>query len=259
MTTAERTLAISCAILPVVVGRLTGSDTFTLMIALSILLFVGLKNWSWVRAGGPKLTLQISVGWTTLISLPLLLASILPLAWSAGQQSAQLAMLLAKDSGRAVEAETDLRFRLWHEAIDRGLQAWMLGLGPGPHLDIPATLVAARVEMADQPGGLIHPEPNGIPNFEAHNTVLDLFVQGGIIADLAFVWLIVTALRGGFRSSLVGLPTAVCSLVLFGSNNLIIRQPIFWFVIALCLLEEVPWPRRSVLLATTNGLRPKRA
>ena len=254
-TIGERTAAIACAILAVLVGRLTGSDTFTLMIGFSILVFLGLKNWSWIRSGGPKLTLKVSIGWASLMFLPLLAVSMLPLAWSSGQQPGQFALLLAKDSGKAVEAEADLRFQLWHEAINRGLQAWMLGLGPGPHLDIPAALVAARMEMADQPGSITHPEQNGAPNFEAHNTVLDLFVQGGILADLAFIWLILTAFRSSFRTGSAGLSTAVCSLVLFGMNNLIIRQPVFWFVIALCLVEEKPWLCRSASLPMRDGFQ----
>lgn len=251
-----RAKAIGCSVLPVVAGRLTGSDTFTLMIAVAIPVFAGFKIWAWVRAPGRRLTLRMGVAWSSLLAMPFLLASLLPIAWLRSAEPEQFAMSLAKDSGKAVGAEADLRLHLWQEAISRGTDAWMLGLGPGPHLDVPATLVAARVEMANQPGNIVHPEEGAAPNFEAHNTVLDLFVQGGVMADLAFAWLIATALRGAHRALRAGLSTAVCGLVLFGMNNLIIRQPIFWFVIALCLVEGSPRPQPSVLAARGGSLTP---
>jgi hypothetical protein len=255
----ERARAVALAVLPLVVGRLTGSDTFTLMIAVAVLIFFGFKMWVWVHISGPRLTLRTAVAWSGLLVLPLMVASVLPLAGLRGAQPGQLAMSFAKDSGKDVQEEADLRFRLWHEALSRGAQAWLLGLGPGPHLDIPATLVAARAEMADQPGNIVHPEQSGAPNFEAHNTVLDLFVQGGVMADLAFFWLILTAVRSTCDARLAGLSTAVCGIVLFGMNNLIIRQPVFWFVIALCLVEGDLATRSSHPFALGGGCQPSGA
>ena len=49
-----------------------------------------------------------------------------------------------KNGGKEAAQETDLRLQLWQEAVDRGLEAGMLGLGPGPHLPISVPIVAAR-------------------------------------------------------------------------------------------------------------------
>jgi len=67
---------------------------------------------------------------------------------------------------------------LWRQAIDRGLESGMLGLGPGPHLQIPPSIVAGRVSTGAEPVNIGHPIQNGTANFEAHNTILDLFTQG---------------------------------------------------------------------------------
>jgi len=92
-----------------------------------------------------------------------------------------------------------------------------------------------------------HPEPSFAPNFEAHNTLLDLFVQGGLIAVLSFIWLAATALSIAYRARLAGLPTLLCGLGIYGFATLIIRQPIFWFAIALCLVAGTGAGRPSAL------------
>lgn len=112
----------------------------------------------------------------------------------------------------------------------------MLGLGPGPHLAIPASLVKARASEGGQPDNIQHPQNNGAPNFEAHNTILDLFVQGGLIADLSFLWLLGSAFVYGYRGRFAGLTTLLGCLTFFGMTNLIIRQPLFWFAIVSCLV-----------------------
>ena len=111
----------------------------------------------------------------------------------------------------------------------------MLGLGPGPHLPIPASIVAARQTEPDLDTG-DHPTVNDTPNFEAHNTPLDLFTQGGLIAIFAFAWILVTAFVIVCRARLAGLAALLCGLAIFSSTNMIVRPPIFWFGIALCLV-----------------------
>jgi hypothetical protein len=77
---------------------------------------------------------------------------------------------------------------------------------------------------------------NGTANFEAHNTLLDLFTQCGLIGILSLLWLVSTTASGTYRARLDGLTTLLCGLALFSVTHLIIRHPIFWFALALCLV-----------------------
>ncbi len=113
----------------------------------------------------------------------------------------------------------------------------MLGLGPGPHLEIPLSLVTAR-KGEILPKYVDTPPMNGTPNFEAHNTPIDLFTQGGLLAVVSLVWISATALLKSYTARLAGLTTLLCGVSVFGLGNLIIRHPLFWFTVALCL---VPW------------------
>jgi O-antigen ligase len=111
----------------------------------------------------------------------------------------------------------------------------MLGLGPGPHVEIPDVLVAARQEAAE-PLYIEHPQVNGTPNFEAHNTFLDLFTQGGLIAVLSFIWLIATTFRLVHRIQLDALTVMLCGITILCMFHLVIRQPLFWFAIAFAMV-----------------------
>ena len=186
-----------------------------------------------------RLDAWVAIGLVVLVGVPLLAASAMPLIMSARSDSAGLGASVLKNGGKDATAEADLRLALWQQAIQRGLESGMLGLGPGPHLAIPATLVTARIREAGQPGNIQHPEQNGAPNFEAHNTILDLFVQGGLGADLALIWLLGSAFRAAYRNQSGSLVTLLCGITLFGMTNLIVRQPLFWFSIALCLNGRV--------------------
>jgi hypothetical protein len=112
----------------------------------------------------------------------------------------------------------------------------MLGLGPGPHLPIPPSVVAGRESTPDEPINIEHPTPGSELNFEAHNTLLDLFTQGGLIAVSTFVWLTATALWVTLKARLDALTTLLCALGIFGMFHLIVRHPIFWLAIAFCLV-----------------------
>jgi hypothetical protein len=272
----ERVRALTYGVLPVVVGRLTGSDTFTLMLLASGLLFAVLKLITWLHLLAAarssevdptsdmirplkqttlerdrfNLKLSLSKRMETrvayvlllVIAVPLLASSLLPAAISRSANADGLAMGLMKNGGKDAHEEADLRLALWSQALTRGFETGLLGLGPGPHLAIPMSLVHARATEANAPGNIQHPQNNGAPNFEAHNTMLDLFVQGGILADISFIWLLWSALRQSYRARLAGLTTLLCCLTFFGMTNLIIRQPLFWFAIVSCLAATPPMP-----------------
>jgi O-antigen ligase len=122
----------------------------------------------------------------------------------------------------------DLRFHLWAEAFDKGMDSAMLGLGPGPHL------TKTKSWKFSPPA-----------KFEAHNTPLDLFSQGGVLALLAIAFLYASLLLATTRAKLPALAALSCAIVVFSMFHFIIRHPIFWFGVVLCLLEAASASKRS--------------
>jgi O-antigen ligase len=167
-----------------------------------------------------------------------MLASLVPLAVVTATDAGILAMELAKNGGKDLGRESELRFSLWENAIKLGRDSAMLGLGPGPHLEIPASILKEREKMQDQLENIEHPKLTSAPNFEAHNTFLDLLTQGGMIAVLSFVWISGVSVFIAYKARLAGLATLICGLGIYCMTGLIIRHPIFWFSIALCLVAE---------------------
>jgi hypothetical protein len=103
--------------------------------------------------------------------------------------------------------------------VGKGIDSKLIGFGPGPHL----TSKSFKV-----------PPPK---KFEAHNTLLDLFTQGGLAAVAAFVWLSGSALIGPARAQRPALAALIVGLLVFSMFHYTVRHPIFWFGIVLCLLE----------------------
>ncbi|MCW3476489.1 O-antigen ligase family protein [Limobrevibacterium gyesilva] len=229
--------AVACAIPPLFIGRATKTDTFTFALMAAGPVFLAIKMRVWLVSRERKMMLRPRVALLAVTTAPLLLASLVPFGLSAVADSQSLAMGLMKNGGKEAAAEADTRLELWREAISRGIEAGMLGLGPGPHLPIPSSIVTARQTEPGLDTG-DHPTPNGMPNFEAHNTPLDLFTQGGVIAVLGFVWLMATAFAVSYRARVAGLTALLCGLGVFSLTNLVVRVPIFWFVVALCLVAE---------------------
>ena len=228
---------MACAILPIYVGGLTKSDSFSLVLVIAGPIFVILKLREWLFSFEPKLTFRSAFAWIVVLALPLLLISAIPFGSLIAVQAEDLARGLAKDNGQTSQQEAELRIHSWREAIGRGLESGLLGLGPGPHLEIPDSLVSAR-KSEILPKFVETPPANGTPNFEAHNTPLDLLTQGGLIAVLSFVWISATAFFKTYKARLAGLTTLLCGVSIFGLGNLIVRHPVFWFVITLCLVSE---------------------
>jgi hypothetical protein len=233
----EKIAALACSVLPIYVGRLTKSDSFSLVLVTAIPVFAALKLRELPLSFGPRLTFRQSSAWIIILALPLLLVSALPFSSLIAVQAQDVAKGIAKDGGKTSQQEADLRFLTWRQGIERGLESGLLGLGPGPHIEIPDSIVTARRREV-LPKYVDTPPINGMPNFEAHNTPVDLFTQGGAIAVLSLVWISATAFFNSYKARLAGLTTVLCGVTVFGLGNLIIRHPLFWFTIALCL---VPW------------------
>ncbi len=234
----RRLTAILCMIPPVYVGRMTGSDTFTLAMLAAAPIFIIVKLRAWLHRPERRMAIHSEFAWIVVLGLPLMLVSLVPLAVNATADAGIFAKDLAKNGGKDLRQESDLRFALWTEALQLGVTTSFLGLGPGPHLAIPASILAARASTKDQPENLEHPHQSIAPNFEAHNSFLDLLTQGGMIAVLSFAWVLLVSAKQAYQARSAGLTALICGLGIFCMTGLIIRQPIFWFAIALCLTAK---------------------
>jgi O-antigen ligase len=210
----EMLAAAACAALAFFVGVLTKSDSFTLGILTGGAVFLAIKSRLWLAAPERGLSFRAASVGIALLALPMLIVAALPFAPSAIEHVAAKSQALYDESSQG-----DLRLRLWTEAIDKGMDAAMLGLGPGPHLTSKAYKLPPTAK------------------FEAHNTPLDLFAQGGLLALLAIAWLYASQILATTRAKLAALAALSCAFVVFSMFHFIIRHPIFWFGVVLCLLE----------------------
>jgi len=178
-------MATLCGILPVYVGRLTGSDTFNIVLLATGPVFAALKLRGWLLPIAGRLTFRSAAAWIVVFALPLLLASTVLFGSALAVQMEDVTAQISKNGGKEASQESK------------------------------------RVPP---------------PNFEAHNTPLDLFTQGGLAAVASFGLLVAGGMRRTYRANLAGLTVLLGGLVMFSMFHLIVRHPIFWFVIALCLV-----------------------
>jgi O-antigen ligase len=245
-----RIAALACAIVPLYTGRLTGSDSLTLILVAAGPLFIAFKFRTWLVSRAPRISFRSAFAWIVVLVLPGIVVSAAPLAYPIVVEAEGLAKAMARENSEQTEEKTALRFELWGQALRRGVDSGMLGLGPGPHLEIPQSIVSQRKMGTVQPKFVEHPEPSFVPNFEAHNTFLDLFTQGGLIAVLSIIWIVATAFWSAYQTGQAWLPTLLCALCIYAVATFILRHPIFWFVIALCLVAE---PRPTGRLRSVTG------
>jgi len=191
-----------------------------------------------------------------MVGLPLLLLCVTPLALDEAADIRGFVTGFAKNGGAEVSEETDLRLTLWTQAIERGIHSAMIGLGPGPHLKIPAAIIAGRVSTGVTLINITHPAQNGTANYEAHNTILDVFTQGGLLAVASFLWLLAQATRSAYRSRSAGLMALLAGAATFMMTGNVVRQPVFWFAIVLCLCAPVLSIRRRELVPSIQPARP---
>ena len=225
--------ALLCIPASVYVGILTQSDTFRYALLVAILIFLVLKlrsklNIDWSSALAVFMMAGAALAVTQIVPLPL------PSVVS------DFVAVMSKGGGKEASHEAALRESLWAQAIHRGVfNSWLLGLGPGPHLVMPAEIVEVRANYgSDAPGNTTHPNANGTANFEAHNTLFDLFTQGGLLAIGSFIWLLATAFRRAFTCGRSGLIALLAGFGVFLVPSDIVRLPTLWFGLALCLVTE---------------------
>ena len=229
-------LAASCAGVAFGTGLLAKSNAFSAVI-LAGLLFLGLAKLgraflSAEKRGIPAASLTLAIvalsGWGVCIVV--------------GMTDLKLDALKATNAmARDDETNEDaaLRVHLWGQAIKVGSESLGLGLGPGPHLEIPPSILAGRRDN-NVPVNIQHPKPGIAPNFEAHNTVLELFVQGGLGAVIAFLSIVALGAYRSWKAGLDGMVALLLSILIFGSFHVVFRHPMVWFAICLALVGRAP-------------------
>ena len=212
---ARVSIAILCTAVAMTVGILTKSDSFYAVAMAGFVLFLALKFRVWLTTSERRLGLRAGFSWLLALSFPVMIVAALPFAFSFANQAHEAATgVYANDH----EGEAQIRFSLWSEAIERGFESKLLGFGPGGHL--------VHTAYKREPP----------PNFEAHNTYLDLFTQGGVLAVLSVLGLMISGLMAPLKAKRAALTTLAVGLMIFSTFHLIVRLPIFWFAIALCLV-----------------------
>jgi len=208
------------AILPVVFGRLTKSDTFLIATVISMIFLVGLRLRTWL--GAPENVARYVAAVLFILAAPPTVITLLPYGVATADETEGFAKSLAKDKGgEGTVATANLRLLLWKEALMRGGEAASLGLGPGPHSERPT---------GPNPG-------NKAQLFEAHSTPIDLYTQGGVLGVAALVWLVGGTLWLTLQARFDALSALLCCLAVFSLSHFVLRHPIFWFALALCLAE----------------------
>jgi hypothetical protein len=232
-----RITALMCMAAAIYTGFLTQSDTFRYAVVAAVSIYVFLKL-------GAKIKLpHASVALATVAGILLMFMKIIP--QSEHMLTGDVVGVLSKEGGKQASAEAELRKTLWVGALDRGFfDSAMLGFGPGPHLMMPTEINTAHLEDGGQrPGETIQPQANGTANYEAHNTVLDLFTQGGILAAGSIVWLLSMGWRRASSLGFSGLMALLGAVGVFFLTGNVIRLPVIWFALVLCLVAERHTPR----------------
>lgn len=232
--------ALACSISPLLAGLATKSDSFLLVMAIACPAYVILNVGRWLGITATVPGVRWAIAWFCVLSIPVVLMLAAPAAYVAAANSDSLERQFTESIHDAIERDAPERFKLWTQAIDIGMSSGMLGLGPGPHL---IRTKPARVNHVNTRAGTRHPSEHPLPDFETHNTVLDLFTQGGVLAVASFGWLCIATFLITIRAQLNSLAALLCGLAVFGTFHLIVRHPLLWFVIALCLVTATQCSR----------------
>ena len=199
----KRLLAVAFASVPLIAGFLSRSDAFTISTLTGTTVLASLLLRAWVYPGGRPSIFRFAVAGLTIL--------LLAVGWATAVGSPTSSVIDRADEIFEDNDQGEARVSLWIGAVEVGLGSWLLGLGPGAHV--------ADVR-------------SGTPS-EAHNTLLDLFSQGGLVASAAFVWLMLSSVLMSYQKRPL-LSAMIASLAVFSLFHFIFRHPIFWFAIILC-------------------------
>jgi hypothetical protein len=256
---SRRAFAIFCCALAVVGGWQAKSNAYVIVVVAGLGFFLTAKASRWLlrleRQQIPALSFSAAAGalvvYVALVTLPVI---------SEGGNLLPDASGLARDSRNELE-DSSVRFELWKQALQRGADSWLLGLGPGPHLEIPNIVLAGR-RSGNEPMNMQHPTAGLAPNFEAHNTLLELFVQGGLLAVCAYLWIVGLGLWRAWRAGTDGIVAALLAINAFGSFHVVFRHPFVWFLVCGALVSARSAQPENVLRRAarpylTSGLRAR--
>jgi O-Antigen ligase len=214
-------------ILPVATGVMTRSDTYILTLIMTGMIFTGLRLRRYLSGSSRRNTSSTGRQLTILMMLataPFILAMV---PYETASMSTLLNSVTRDRGGVGIEETTERRRDLWSEAVLNGFQSASLGLGPGPH---------QKIRPLNEP---IFEDDT----FEAHNTFLDVYTQGGLLAVCLLLWLGVSAARAALHAHLDALFALMVTLAFFAIPHLIIRHPVVWFALTLCLVAGCAQPQ----------------
>jgi len=125
----EALVALACVSLAFFVGVLSKSDSYTVCVAAAALVFLTITGLAWVDTLRNGLTLKGISAVIVLLWLPMFVIAALPLTPQFVDRAQAYSNALYEQNNQG-----ETRFNLWREALEKGLDSGMLGLGPGPHL-----------------------------------------------------------------------------------------------------------------------------
>lgn len=228
-----RAVALICTVLPLLTGLLTKSDSFLLVLAFACPALAVFTIIKWLRSNSTQPRIRWMFAWFCILAVPSVLVLSAPSARVITKNPGGIEQQFAESNRDAIQRDAPQRLELWAQALGVGMSAGMLGLGPGPHLD---QIKETSVNLQDTGTGVRHPSEDPVANFETHNTLLDLFTQGGLIAMLGFSWLLISTFLLAARANLASLAALLFGLTVFSTFHFVFRHPLLWFVIATCLV-----------------------
>ena len=212
-------------------GFMTRSDSFALSILVGGSLWLGMQTWTRLTMRGHSISSTMAA--LCFFSAPVFLLAAAPFAPAAMSAVETYTTNMYDDNSQG-----ETRLNLWREAVGKGMESQLLGYGPGPHLTSKS---------------FKRPPPD---KFEAHNTFLDIFTQAGLVGVLAFVVLIGVTFASAIRAGMAPLVALASGLLIFSMFHFVIRQPIFWFGLVLCLVESQSALRRKTAQSRGGNFKP---
>lgn len=229
----KRAFAIPCFAVAVVAGWLAKSNAYVIVLVVALGAFVAIKALRWLLAQERRRTTALPFSAAAASTLVYLVLILLPLAGNPADLVHD-AGDVARNSRNELESPA-VRFDLWKQALRRSMDSYMLGYGPGPHLDIPNIVLAGR-RSGNEPANMQHPKDGTAPNFESHNTLMELLLQGGLLAVCDYLCILALAFWRAWRAGNDGLLTGLLAINGFGSFHVVFRHPFIWFIMSSALV-----------------------
>ena len=114
------------------------------------------------------------------------------------------------------EDKVDIRIQLWKNAVTVFEKSPIFGHGPGAY---------SKFDLGK----------TNFTGMEAHNTLIDLMIQGGVLLGLAYIGLFIWLVTSLWRTRQVLLLVSVIALFSFEFFMFHLRQPVLWFYLVLVL------------------------